>query len=87
MCSCEKGFHGFYSFGGMNSHYCKLNFMSLLINLAIGSINFIENMNQVHCVLDKKFEFSTNFIKICEQFHVLVLILQHQFHELYNFTS
>ena len=40
----------------MNSQKCKLNFMILQINLAIGSTNYIGIMNQVHFV-DNQFNF------------------------------
>jgi hypothetical protein len=42
----------------MNSHKCKLNFMILQTNLAIGSTNFIGIMNPIHYVDN---QFNSNF--------------------------
>ena len=46
-----------YSFGKTNSRKGKLDFISLGTNLAIGSTNFIEIMNQVH-FRDNQFSFN-----------------------------
>ena len=45
----------------MNWHKCKLNFIILQTNLAIGSANFIGIMNWVHYI-DSQFNFNFQLI-------------------------
>ena len=59
----------------MSLQKCKLNFMILQTNLAVGSTNFVGIMNQVHYV-DNQLSLIFQLISLtcCEQFHDLVSI-------------
>lgn len=78
-----------YSVGKMKSHKCKLIFMSLQTDLAIGSTNlFIGIMNPVHYTI---YQFDLNFepisLHVVNNFMIWDPIFKNQFCELYNIIS
>ena len=75
----------------MNSQKCKLNFVILHINLAIGSSNFIGIMNQIHYI-DNQLNLNFQPISLHIVNNLMILALkfttsQYQFYEPYNFIS